>query len=262
MQDVGRHDVGVSLADPVLIAAADPLLRWRRHYTGHLVTLTRADDHAPLRLTPGHPVLTHLGWRRADAVVPGTRVVATEPAGRHAEESFALTSAFSGSYRLPVANADFRGDGDRFSVAVTGFDLDRAWPPSRPYTGDEGTAPFRSRPVERILDALCTPAEFSVATWNEACAKVPGLAAAYPDGQPAPRDGITPERRAALGPALTALPPAPLDRVDLGARLLGLQVPLRLVEITQVALEPTVALVHDVTDGWGAVLAGGVVVGG
>lgn len=252
----------MSLADPVLLAAADPLLRWRRHYTGQLVTLTRGDDRVPLRITPGHPVLTHLGWRRADAVVPGTRVVATDPLGYDADLAFTHTARAAGAYELPVVGADFRGDGDRFSVTVTGVDIDRAWPPPRPYAGDEGTAPFRSRPVTGVLDALCTPAEFSVATWNEACARVPGLAQAYPDGQPAPSDGITPERRRRLGAALTALPPAPLDRVDLGARLLGLRVPLRLVEITAVALEPTVAVVHDVTDLWGAVLAGGVVVAG
>lgn len=254
----------MSLADPVLIASADPLLRWRRHYTGQLVTLTRGDDRTPLRLTPGHPVLTHLGWRRADAIVAGVHVVATDPAGSDAATAFDDTARYAGAYELPVDNADFHGDGDRFPVTVTSLDLERAWPPPRPWTGDHGPAPFRARPglLGPVLDALCTPAEFSVATWNEACAKVPGLAQAYPGGPPPPRDGITAEGRARLGPALTALPPTPLDRDALGARLLGQRVPLRLVEITGTALEPTVTVVHDVTDGWGAVLAAGIVVGG
>ena len=54
----------------------------------------------------------------------------------------------------------------------------------------------------------------------------------------------------------------PLAVMIIGARQLGLGVPLRLVEIVEVALEPTVAVVHDVSDTWGVVLAGGVVVGG
>lgn len=256
--------MGVSLAAPVLLAAVHPLLRWRRHYTGQLVTLTRADQRAALRLTPGHPVLTHVGWRRADAVVPGVRVVAAAPdrIGYDADLAFDhARDTTGGAFQLPVDLADFRGDGDRFSVTVTCLD-ERCWPPARPYTGNEGARP-RASPgaVTAVLDALCTPAEFAVATWSQACARVPGLAQAYPGGPVQRHDGISAELRHRLGAALAALPPAPLDRGDLGERLLGARVPLGLVEIAAVALAPTVAVVHDVTDAHGAVTAGGVVVG-
>jgi hypothetical protein len=255
----------VSLAAPVQLTAVHPLLRWRRHYTGQLVTLALA-GRPGLRLTPGHPVLTHIGWRRADALVPGAHVVAAPPdrTATDADLAYERDRDLTGpGFTLPVDNADFRGDGDRFSVTVLCLDETRGWPPPRPYTGNEGARP-RVWPadVAAVLDALCTPAEFGEASWANACARVPGLAQAYPAG-PVPRhDGISAQLRHRLGAALAALPPAPLDRGDLGDRLLGLSVPLGLVEVTDVALAPTVAVVHDVTDAHGAITAAGVVVAG
>lgn len=249
----------MSLAAPVALTTVRPLIRWRRHYTGQLITLSFG-DRPPLRLTPGHPVLTHLGWRRAALLVPGVHVVATDPGGWDADVAYQEAGG-AREVRLPVLGADFRGDGDRFDTGVLCLDV-RAWPPARPYTGGENTAPnVDPAAVTAVCDALCTAAEFGEASWSAACARVPGLSEAYPAG-PIPRhDGISAQLRHRLGAALDALPAPPLDRDDLGLRLLGVRTPLRLVEVKDVLMAPTVAVVHDVSDAHGAVTAEGVVVG-
>lgn len=241
------------------MTAHHPLLRWRRDYGGPVVTVALA-KRPPLRITPGHPVLTHAGWRRAGMLIPGVHVVVADTPDTDADGAYEDAKSSLGDYRLPTDAVDFRGDGDRHDSHVVCLD-DSAWPPPRPWTGNEGTRPaVDPAVVTKVLDALCTPAEFVVATWTEACARVPGLSDAYPNGPVLRHGPLSADARRRLGSALAALPEMPLDRAALGGPLLGVPASLRLVEITAVDIGASMGTVHDVTTAGGCMVANGVVV--
>jgi hypothetical protein len=243
----------VSFPAPVALTVARPLRRRRRPYGGPVTTLTLAGG-PPLRVTPAHPILTHAGWRRADILVPGVHVVATDLPGVDADAAYEADREVYGEHRVP---------GERGSKESCIVCLDpAAWPPGRPHAGDEGADPgVDPATVQYVLDGLCTTAEFGVVTWAQACDRIPGLAEIYPTGPVVRHDGIGEDVRRRLGTALAALPAPPLDRAALGQRLLGIPAPLHLVEVTGVEVGPTTALVHDVATAAGCLAMDGVVVG-
>lgn len=243
------------------VVPGSPRAWFRRWYQGPDVAITPGDGE-PVRLTPNHPVLTHIGWRAAYLVEPADWVVVYDPAPTLPIGVLHEAAAEEGvPYPLPVFGRDFRGDGDHFGVEA--YVCDPTFGAEHPLTGGEGELPDVDRSVVRgVLAELSSAYTFGRATWETACHLVPRLDRMWPYGEPSARSAGIPElvvRR--LVSAIPELPEPAVDHHALSRALLGLPGTVRLVPVTATGTGDAGGYVHDVVDHAGCYVAGGLVVG-